>query len=117
MSPPSRIAEFVEQVKRIAPEYGLSVVAYGHAGDGNVHWHPLAREKGDTQPVKKIMAEIYRLGISLGGTISGEHGLGFAKKGYLPMAWDKNKIDLIKRVKRAFDPNNIMNPGKIFDLE
>ena len=54
--------------------------------------------------------------MSLGGTISGEHGLGFAKKGYLPIAADKSKMDLMKRVKRAFDPNNIMNPGKVFDL-
>ncbi len=80
--------------------------------------HPLAKEAGeDEKQVKELLAEIYRLGISLGGTISGEHGLGFAKKGYLPMAWDKSKMDLMKRVKQAFDPNNIMNPGKIFDLE
>lgn len=67
--------------------------------------------------IKELLREIYEVGVSLGGTISGEHGLGFAKKGYLHMAADKNKMELMKRVKRAFDPKNIMNPGKVFDLE
>ena len=66
--------------------------------------------------MKKLLAEIYEIGISLGGTISGEHGLGVTKKGYLHMAADENKMDLMKKIKRAFDPNNIMNPGKVFDL-
>jgi len=55
--------------------------------------------------------------VSLGGTISGEHSIGFTKKGYLPIASDNNKMELMKRIKRAFDPNNIMNSGKVFDLE
>ena len=71
----------------------------------------------DAEKVKDLLAEIYEMGISLGGTISGEHGLGFAKKGYLAMAADKNKVDLMKRIKRAFDPNNILNPGKVLDME
>ncbi len=70
------------------------------------------KEKG-----KEVLKRIYEVGVSLGGTISGEHGLGFAKKGYLPIAADEAKIDLMKRIKRAFDPNNILNPGKVFDLE
>jgi len=57
------------------------------------------------------------VGVSLGGTISGEHSIGFTKKGYLPIASDNNKMELMKRIKRAFDPNNIMNSGKVFDLE
>jgi FAD/FMN-containing dehydrogenase len=67
--------------------------------------------------LKELFTEIYKVGISLGGTISGEHGLGYTKKDYLPMAADKGKIDLMKSIKRAFDPNNILNPGKVFDLE
>ncbi|MFC1950517.1 FAD-binding oxidoreductase, partial [Chloroflexota bacterium] len=116
--PRSRIAEFVERAKGIASKYTIPIVIYGHAGDGNVHLHPIrqGREECDDK-VKQLLTEIYSVGISLGGTISGEHGLGFAKKSYLSMASDKNKIDLMKRVKKAFDPNNIMNPGKIFDLE
>ncbi len=116
--PRSRIAEFVERAKAIAGEYGIPLVAYGHAGDGNVHLHPMGQEADkDAGKVKELFTRIYEVGISLGGTISGEHGLGFAKKGYLHMAADKSKIDLMKRIKRAFDPDNIMNPGKVFDLE
>ena len=116
--PRSRIAEFIERAKEIASEYGIPIVAYGHAGDGNVHLHPMGQGaiEGE-EKAKELLAQIYKVGISLGGTISGEHGLGFAKKGYLPMAADKNKMDLMKRIKRAFDPDNIMNPGKVFDLE
>ena len=67
------------------------------------------------EKVKELLTEIYRVGVALGGTISGEHGLGFAKKGYLPIAADESKIALMKRIKCAFDPNNIMNPGKVLD--
>jgi len=116
--PRSRIAEFVERTKETANKYGMQLIAYGHAGDGNVHLHLMSQgtEKCG-EKVKELLTEIYEIGISLGGTISGEHGLGFAKKGYLHMAADKSKMDLMKRLKRAFDPNNIMNPGKVFDLE
>ena len=116
--PRSRIAEFVERTKKIANKHGVQIVAYGHAGDGNVHLHPIGQkvDKHEEQ-VKKLLTEIYKLGTTLGGTISGEHGLGFAKKGYLNIAADKTKIDLMKRIKQAFDPNNILNPGKVLDLE
>jgi glycolate oxidase len=116
--PRSRIAEFVERTKEIANKHGVQIVAYGHAGDGNVHLHPLGQDANKQEKrVKKLLTEIYKLGTSLGGTISGEHGLGFVKKGYLNIAADKNKIDLMKRIKRAFDPNNILNPGKVLDLK
>ena len=116
--PRSRIAEFTERVKETGDKYGIPIVTYGHAGDGNVHVHPLSRGAlEDKEKAKKILTEIYEVGISLGGTISGEHGLGFAKKGYLPMVADSNKMELMKRIKRAFDPNNIMNPGKVLDLD
>jgi glycolate oxidase len=116
--PRSRIAEFVGKAKEIASEYRIPLVAYGHAGDGNVHLHPMSQETDKAEDkIKEVLTKIYELGVSLGGTISGEHGLGFAKKGYLHMAADKDKLELMKRVKLAFDPNNIMNPGKVFDLE
>ncbi|MBI2980386.1 MAG: FAD-binding protein [Chloroflexi bacterium] len=116
--PRSRIADFVEKVKEIASEYGLPLVAYGHAGDGNVHLHPMGQGTESLEKKgKELLRRIYEVGVSMGGTISGEHGIGFVKKGYLPVAADRGKIDLMKRVKRAFDPNNIMNPGKVFDLE
>ncbi len=116
--PRSKIAEFVESAKKTAEERGIQLVAYGHAGDGNVHLHPLGQRTDESEDtVKELFTRIYETGISLGGTISGEHGLGFAKKDYFLRAEDKNKIALMKRIKRAFDPNNILNPGKVFDLE
>jgi len=112
--PRSRIAEFVSQVKEIASEYGIEVIIYGHAGDGNVHLHPLGKGVAQHEDkVQELLTKIYKIGIALGGTISGEHGLGLTKKGYLHMVADKNKMELMKRVKQAFDPNNIMNPGKL----
>ncbi|MFC1933105.1 FAD-binding oxidoreductase [Chloroflexota bacterium] len=116
--PRSMIADFVERSKEIGDSYNIPVMAVGHAGDGNVHLSLMG--KGTDLPeekAKELLTRIYEVGVSLGGTISGEHGIGFAKKGYLPMAVDKSKINLMKRVKQAFDPNSIMNPGKLFDLE
>ena len=116
--PRNKIAEFIERAKAVASEYGIPLVAYGHAGDGNVHLHPMGQEAEEGgEKVNELLTEIYKVGVSLGGTISGEHGLGFAKKGYLPIAADKSKVELMKRIKRAFDPNNIMNPGKVLDME
>jgi len=67
--------------------------------------------------IPKLVEEVYTLSISLGGTISGEHGIGLIRKRFLPMALDKEQIELMKGIKRVFDPNNILNPGKIFDLD
>ena len=70
---------------------------------------------GDPLKVKDLMVAIYRAGIALGGTISGEHGLGYEKKGYLHLAASPGKLALYKRIKQAFDPHNIMNPGKVLE--
>lgn len=112
--PRSRIAEFVERVKEISLNYGIRVIAYGHAGDGNVHLHPVG-ESVDAVKMKGLLTEIYQTGVALGGTISGEHGLGADKKDYLPLVTGREQVDLMKRIKQAFDPNNIMNPGKVLD--
>lgn len=112
--PRSKIADFVQAVKQISQQYGVQIVTYGHAGDGNVHVHPI----GDAIPeplLKELMLAIYRAGINLGGTISGEHGLGFDKKGYLPMVAGPANLALMKRIKQAFDPFNILNPGKMLE--
>ena len=115
--PRSRIADFVEEVKKIGGKYGVSIVILGHAGDGNVHIHPMRPDSViDEKVSKEIMADIYRVGLSMGGTISGEHGVGFAKKGYLPLVMEKSRLELMKRIKLAFDPNDILNPGKIIDV-
>jgi len=97
----------------VRPE-DTAAVAYGHAGDGNVHLHPMNPEvevSGET--AKALLVKIYQVGVDLGGTISREHGLGLSKKSYLPIASGEAKIGLMKRLKQAFDLNNIMNPGKV----
>jgi glycolate oxidase len=116
--PRSQIAEFVTMVKDISRCCGMPILAIGHAGDGNVHLQPMGRgmdrEEWEAK-LPRVMEEVYRAGVSLGGTISGEHGLGFEKTRYLGMAMSQEQIELMIRLKRAFDPHCILNPGKIFD--
>ncbi len=117
--PRSTIAIFVKKVKEIALEHCVPIIAYGHAGDGNVHLHPICVNMDKDEWLKKlpmIMRQVYQAGISLGGSISGEHGIGLSKKPYLGIEINREKLEIMKRVKKAFDPNNILNPGKIFDL-
>jgi len=118
--PRSEIAKFVRRVKEISEEYEVPIIVYGHAGDGNVHLHPICvdmnrKEWGRRLP--RLMRDIYRAGVSFAGAISGEHGIGFDKKAYLSIGMDNSLLDIMKGIKRAFDPNNILNPGKVFDLE
>jgi glycolate oxidase len=113
--PRSQIALFVEEVKEISRKYAIPVIASGHAGDGNVHLHPLHAAPEKEARLADFLIEIYQAGIGLGGTISGEHGLGADKKKFLKLADSRPKIDLMKRLKKAFDPHNIMNPGKVLE--
>ncbi len=104
-------------VKEIARRYGITTVCYGHAGDGNLHVNILKANMSDddwNNNLETAIREIFRLTVSLGGTISGEHGIGFSQKRYLPIAFSAEEIDLMKRIKHAFDPKGILNPGKIF---
>jgi glycolate oxidase len=117
--PRSRIAEFVRRVKEISEEYQVPIIVYGHAGDGNVHLHPIClnmnrEEWGRRLP--RLMSDIYSSGVSFGGAISGEHGIGLAKKAYFHVETDDALLGIMKSIKKAFDPNNILNPGKILDL-
>lgn len=117
--PRSEIARFVARVREISEEHKIPVIAYGHAGDGNVHLHPICVNMGKEEWRRKLphlLEDIYRAGVSFGGAISGEHGIGFDKKPYLPIQMDDAYLNILKAVKKAFDPNNILNPGKIFDL-
>jgi len=118
--PRSEIAKFVRRVKEVSEEHEVPIIVYGHAGDGNVHLHPICasmdREEWERR-LPCLMSDIYRAGVSCGGAISGEHGIGFHKKAYLSIEMDNALLSIMKGIKRAFDPNNILNPGKIFDLE
>lgn len=115
--PRSRIPELIKGVKEISAQYGITTICYGHAGDGNVHVNILKDKLDDKSwenNLETAIKEIFRLTVSLGGTISGEHGIGYSQKNYLPIALGNDEIMLMKNIKKTMDPNNIMNPGKIF---
>ena len=118
--PRSEIAKFVKRVKEISEDYEVPIIVYGHAGDGNVHLHPICvnMDKDEwNRRLPQLMSAIYRAGVTFTGAISGEHGIGFDKKAYLPIGMGTALLNTMKGIKRAFDSNNILNPGKIFDLE
>jgi len=105
-------------VKTIGKKYGFKSVCYGHAGDGNLHVNIIKGDLSDEvweNELPKGITEIFELCKSLGGTISGEHGIGMVQKDYLPIVFSKEHLALMKNIKKVFDPNYILNPGKIFD--
>jgi glycolate oxidase len=115
--PRSRLPELVRGVKSICARYGITSICYGHAGDGNVHVNILKAHMTDEEwnaGVESAVREIFHLTVSLGGTISGEHGIGYSQKRYLPLALSPVEIALMQRIKEVFDPQGILNPGKIF---
>lgn len=116
--PRSELTRLLEGVKEISRKYSLPIVNYGHPGDGNVHVNILHKDV-DVQKwkevVPKAVKDIFDLTLSLGGMISGEHGIGIAKKRYLPLAIDATQIEIMRKIKKILDPHNILNPGKIFD--
>jgi glycolate oxidase len=117
--PRSEIAKFVKKVKEISNRHQVPVAICGHAGDGNVHLNPVCvgmDEREWEKRLPKLMKDVYRVGISLGGAVSGEHGIGLHKKAYFRQETDEALLKAMREIKKAFDPNNILNPGKIFDF-
>jgi glycolate oxidase len=110
--PRAAIAPFMEQVAGLAERSGSWIAGCGHAGDGNVH---LSIFQGDAGKRSATMKELFEIGMSLGGAISGEHGIGTAKRSYFLDLEDPVKVQLMRRIKTAFDPAGILNPGTIFD--
>ncbi len=117
--PRSRLAEIVAFVEQVAERHQLQIATFGHFGDGNVHPTILTDETDpvEMERVDAALTEIFDKTIELGGTITGEHGVGLAKKPYLPRQFDEASYRLMRQVKRALDPQGLLNPGKIFDLE
>jgi glycolate oxidase len=115
--PRAKMPELIKGVKQICAEYNITSICYGHAGDGNVHVNIL-KDKTDNETWDKnidtAIRKIFELTVSLGGTISGEHGIGYSQKNYLDIAIKENELSLMKEIKKVFDPKGIMNPGKIF---
>jgi glycolate oxidase len=104
-------------IKEIGAKYGFKSVCYGHAGDGNLHVNIIKGDMTDENwntEVTKGIREIFELTVSLKGTLSGEHGIGFVQKNYMDIAFSESHLKLMKGIKTIFDPNSILNPGKIF---
>ena len=109
------LPELLSEVKRIGEKYGFESVCYGHAGDGNLHVNILKNELSDdywNHEVPKGIREIFECCKKLGGTISGEHGIGYSQKTYLDVVFTPTHFQLMKGIKSVFDPNGILNPGK-----
>jgi glycolate oxidase len=118
--PIAAIPKLVAGMEALAVKYGVNIPAYGHAGDGNLHTRIV---KDDDWPMDKwervfpkVLKELYQLTAGLGGKISGEHGIGHKRKKYMPLVVDEAYLGMVRSIKRALDPNNVLNPGKIFDV-
>ena len=116
--PRAELPKLIKGVKALGATHGFKVVCYGHAGDGNLHIrinHPTIKKSFESEEMKSILKELFKLVYSLGGTISGEHGIGLIQKAYMPVIFDTISMELMRGIKKTFDPNGILNPGKIFD--
>jgi glycolate oxidase len=113
--PRTKLPELLKVVKQIGKEYGFNSVCYGHAGDGNLHINILKEQLSDTdwnENVPKGIRKIFEYCYSVGGTISGEHGVGYVQKEYLDVVMTATHFQLLKGIKNTFDPLGILNPGK-----
>jgi glycolate oxidase len=113
--PRSNIPKLIRFLEEMGKKYGLPILSFGHAGDGNFHVSLMIKDTPeDYTKAHKAVEEIFSETIRLGGTLSGEHGIGISKAPYLSMELSTEVIETMKSIKRVFDPNNILNPGKIF---
>ena len=114
--PRSKVPEMIREVEAIAARHGIPIVNFGHAGDGNIHVNVMIDRKipGELEKAERAIEEIFAATLRLGGTMSGEHGIGITKAPYIPMELDPAAVAYMKTIKKALDPNNILNPGKIF---
>jgi glycolate oxidase len=111
--PVKSLPEIIRKIVELAGKYHLKIGILAHAGDGNLH--PLImtdhRDKEEMLRIDKALEEMYEAAIAMGGTLSGEHGIGIAKKRFMPMEFSQSAIEIMRGIKRVFDPNNILNPG------
>jgi glycolate oxidase len=115
--PRANLPKLIVGIKEIGKAFGFNSVCYGHLGDGNLHVNVLKEQMSDDDWNTKVnvgIAEIFKLAVSLGGTLSGEHGIGIAKRPFMPIAMREANLMVMRGIKKAFDPNGILNPGKIF---
>ena len=115
--PRFELPNLLKEVKRIGKNYGFESICYGHAGDGNLHINILKGNLSDEtweSELPKAIRELFEKVVQLGGTLSGEHGIGYVQKNYMDIAFPEVTLNLMKNIKTIFDPNHILNPGKLF---
>jgi FAD/FMN-containing dehydrogenase len=112
--PVERLAEALERVAAIGDAHGLRSCAWGHAGDGNLHATFLVRRvsRGDLDAAERAAADVFAMAIELGGTITGEHGVGSVKRGWLAEQWSPAAVAIHEKIKLVLDPKGLLNPGK-----
>lgn len=119
--PVSNIPKLLPELEELSCKYDVLLPCYGHAGDGNLHVTVVKKPEVSLEvwesSYRSILRDLYIIAQDLGGTISGEHGIGHKRKEFLPQVLGKSEIDVMINIKRALDPNNILNPGKIFDID
>jgi len=120
--PRSKLVELVEAARAAAARNGLTAICYGHAGDGNIHVNVLAASAGTPgsaagrgPALEAAIEAIFNVAVRLGGTITGEHGVGCSQARHLPLCRDAVALEVMRQVKRALDPKGLLNPGKVFD--
>jgi len=118
--PVGEIPSIIETIQELETKYGVRIPVVGHAGDGNLHAHPLknprASEADWYELIPRLLTDLYLATAALGGTISGEHGIGSKRKQFLPLVMAAAQLEVLRKIKGALDPNGILNPGKIFDM-
>jgi glycolate oxidase len=115
--PRSQLPALVVAIKEIGAKYNFNSVCFGHAGDGNLHINVMREELSEAywnNEINQGIEEIFKKVVDLGGTLSGEHGIGIAKRPYMHLAMKEANLELMRGIKKAFDPKGILNPDKIF---
>jgi glycolate oxidase len=111
--PRARIPEMLRRIDRLAGEHDFRVACYGHAGDGNLHVNVVYDDEARHEQLEPLLAAIFAQTLDLGGTLSGEHGIGLSKRRFVPLEQSEQSIALQRELKRAFDPDDLLNPGKL----
>lgn len=114
--PRSKVPDVIRRIEQIQGRYDIPIVNFGHAGDGNIHVNVMIDRQvpGQEEKAHRAIKEVFQAALDLGGTMSGEHGVGLAKQPYIPMELSAEQIGAMQVIKKALDPNNILNPGKMF---